>query len=134
MYETPKNNGINYQPQLVQDFSHQQYHSWVAPLTKQYLTEMWLVLPMLQGAFHFIEGKRVISFSTGRLDTSYRPLKPPKIPKKPSAWRFQYSPWPWFCLKTDVWLKKFHNPGRNLESGRIYIIYINNYKYIYILI
>ena len=25
MYKTPVNNGINYQPQLVQNFSHQQY-------------------------------------------------------------------------------------------------------------
>ena len=26
MYESLYNNGINYQPELVQDFSHQQYH------------------------------------------------------------------------------------------------------------
>ncbi len=25
----PINNGINYQPQLVQDFFHQQYHQWL---------------------------------------------------------------------------------------------------------
>ena len=36
VYKKLVNNGTNYQPQLVQDFSHQQYHPWfqIAATTK----------------------------------------------------------------------------------------------------